>query len=184
VEPPPTPPPPRPQDAYIGGKSCKKCHLKQYRAWSKSPLARSLATLRPSPADDPRAAAKRRVGLDPTKDYATDASCLPCHTTGHGARGGFPARPDASPEAAALAQAMGSVSCEACHGPGARYVAFKKARMLANRNAKFTFEELAPLGLVRPDASVCAGCHNARGPTHATDPFEFGRDRLKVHPQK
>jgi len=49
--------------------------------------------------------AKQRAGLDPARDYTTDAKCLECHTTGYGGVDGYPASPDV----------MGCVSCESCH---------------------------------------------------------------------
>ena len=79
---------------------------------------------------------------------------------------------------------MGSISCEACHGAGGRYVPYKKARLEKDVKSKFTTEELVAQGLRLPTREVCADCHNDQGPTAPTDPFEFDRDKDLVHSKK
>jgi Cytochrome c554 and c-prime len=171
----PTAPPVASKDAYVGWKSCQKCHFAQMKAWKKSPLSRALDALKPTVADDAvRFDAKQRAGLDPARDYSTDKTCLECHTTGYGEGGGYPAAPEV----------MGCVSCESCHGPGARYVAHKLEIVEKDKDAKIPVEQLVALGLVIPDASVCARCHNDRNPTHADDRFDFETAKAKVHPKK
>ena len=183
--PPVTPPAPVWKDAFVGSAACKKCHFQEAKAWSKSPLAKSLDALRPTPADDAvRFDRKKRAGLDPARDYSADPTCLACHTTGYGGDGGYPAGALDSTAARALATTMGSVSCEACHGPGVRFVAYKIGRIGLDSNAKFTAAELTAQGLVIPDAASCLTCHNDRSPTHADDPFDFEVARTKVHPVK
>ena len=190
VPPPPAPtatPPaaPRWKDAFVGPATCKTCHFKEAKAWAKTPLAKSMDSLRPTAAADAvRFEKKKRAGLDPARDYSTDATCLACHTTGHGGEGGYPADPSATPAATARAAAMGSVSCESCHGPGARYAKFKSDTLAASPDGKIAIADLTPLGLVRPDAAVCATCHNERNPTHADDKFDYETARALVHPVK
>ena len=165
--------------------TCKTCHFKEAKAWAKTPLAKSMDSLRPTAAADAvRFEKKKRAGLDPARDYSTDATCLACHTTGHGGEGGYPADPSATPAATARAAAMGSVSCESCHGPGARYAKFKSDTLAASPDGKIAIADLTPLGLVRPDAAVCATCHNERNPTHADDKFDYETARALVHPVK
>ncbi len=162
-------------DAFVGSDACKTCHFAQHRAWKKTALARSLDALAATPPSDAaRYETKTRAGLDPARVYSTDPTCLPCHTTGYGATAGYPESPAAT----------GHVGCEACHGPGGRYVAHKKEAAQRDSAAKFTREELTALGLVIPDANGCARCHNARNPTNPGEPFDFASERLKVHPKK
>ena len=173
---PPTPAPPAPQAppasgaAYVGSAACMKCHFAEAKSWKKTTLAKSMDALRPTAREDSvRFDAKTRAGLDPAKDSTTDATCLACHTTGYGATKGYPAA------------SMDSVSCEACHGPGEKYVAHKLQAIAANKDAKFAQADLVALGLVVPDESVCARCHNAKNPTNADDHFSYAAAREKVH---
>ena len=159
-------------DAFVGARVCQKCHFTEHKSWKKTALARSLDALKPTAKEDAvRFDAKQRAGLDPARDYMTDAKCLECHTTGYGGVDGYPASPDV----------LGSVSCESCHGPGARYVKYKSEGVERNKDAKFPREDLVLQGLVVPDASVCARCHNERNPTHADDHFDYEAAKAKVH---
>ena len=65
---------------YKGNKSCKKCHSKTYKSWEETVHGTALDSLKPSESADVKTAS----GLDPAKDYTTDASCLACHAVGHG----------------------------------------------------------------------------------------------------
>jgi cytochrome c554/c'-like protein len=175
-----------PTPEYVGDKTCKSCHFKQHRAWKKTGLAKAVDTLKPTAEADDKALFDRKAAakLDPTKDYSADATCLACHTTGYGKPGGYPADPAATDEAKALAELMGKVSCESCHGPGSLYSKHKEEKQKEDKKAKFTFEGLAKLGLVKPDDTNCATCHNDQGPTHASSTFDFEKDKAKTHPKK
>lgn len=169
-------------DRFVGPSVCQKCHFKEHRDWKKSPLANAMATLAPTPPENTvLTERKRAAGLDPARDYRSEQKCVRCHTTGFGADGGYPRDATASEAAQRLAATMGSVSCEACHGAGGRYTEYKKTRMAADKDAKFTREELAAQGLVFPTRESCATCHNADGPTHSSDTFDFERDKDRVH---
>jgi peroxiredoxin len=85
--------------AYVGSESCAGCHAAEFATWSKSLHARSVESLAQKGSD-------------------TDASCLECHTTAFGRKGGFPKTGRAS-EHTDLAR----VGCESCHGPGGDHVA-------------------------------------------------------------
>ena len=171
---------------YVGDKACKTCHFKEHRSWRKTSLAKSMDSLKPpDEAEDKRLFDRKTAAeLDPAKDYTTDATCLECHTTGYGKPGGYPADPTASEEAKAHAELMGTVGCESCHGPGSLYAEHKTKELEKDKDAKFTFEGMAKLGLIAPDQANCNSCHNEKGPTHATDPFEYERDKGKSHPKK
>ena len=84
--------------AYVGSDRCESCHPAEFKTWSTSPHAHSLASL--------------------AKDNKTeDGECLTCHTTGYGRDGGFP-------ELAASGKHpdLARVGCESCHGPGADHI--------------------------------------------------------------
>lgn len=76
---------------FQGGAACAGCHRAIGDQWEATPHAKAFKTL--------VAAGKEK-----------DLLCLPCHTTGFGADGGFLAA-DAEPDLAA-------VQCESCHGAG------------------------------------------------------------------
>ncbi|HEU4395209.1 MAG TPA: multiheme c-type cytochrome, partial [Planctomycetota bacterium] len=102
--------------AMAGPASCLSCHAAPHASWQTSPHARSVASL-------------RKTGNEATPH------CLSCHATGLGAPGGFP---DGGP-------AQASVSCEACHGPGAAHAAAAEPARVRLADAK----------------SSCAACHTA-----------------------
>src|SRR5688572_11341270 len=54
---------------FIGAKQCSSCHFDQFLDWRQTKHAKALDVL-------------------PAK-YHNDASCLKCHTTGHGEESGF-----------------------------------------------------------------------------------------------
>jgi hypothetical protein len=168
---------------YVGDKTCMKCHFVEHKSWKKTSMAKSMKTLAPTTEAEDKALfdKKKAASLDPAKDYTTDAKCLKCHTTGYGADG-YPAlAADATPtaEQTAAMTLNAGVTCEACHGPGSLYVKHKTAELEKNKDAKFTAEALAPMGLVKPDEKVCAGCHNAESPTKAE--FKFAESKDKTH---
>jgi len=79
---------------YLGPKDgCRKCHLKEYRSWQKTPHVKSLDVLSDSERQDPE--------------------CLKCHTTGYGDPTGYKSEKE-TPQ-------LAFVGCEVCHGPGSLY---------------------------------------------------------------
>jgi hypothetical protein len=165
---------------YVGSDTCKKCHFKEHRYWKKTVKSDTLKPLRPVTAEenkdlfDKRTAAK----LDPAKDYSTDTACLPCHTIGFGLPGGYPA--DGKADADTM-EKLGQVGCESCHGPGSLYVKHKTDEIAKDKNAKFTFEQMAEFGLIHPSADNCATCHNGKGPTAPAEPFDYEKLKDMVH---
>lgn len=157
--------------AYLGAKSCQKCHFKEYGSWQKTRMARAFDTLKPDAAVE----AKTEAGLDPKKDYTREAKCLSCHTTGYGKPGGYPALVEGkawTPEEKERAARMEGVGCEDCHGPGEKYSPYKKD------HKDYKWADIAKLGAVHPVESTCTTCHNAQSPTYRDFKFEeqIGKD--------
>ncbi|MCB9664534.1 MAG: redoxin domain-containing protein [Alphaproteobacteria bacterium] len=73
---------------HVGVRTCGACHVQEAASWALTHHAVAWHTL------------ERLEKTD-------DASCVPCHVTGHGTRDGWsPERPE-----------LRDVGCEACHGP-------------------------------------------------------------------
>jgi hypothetical protein len=120
---------------YVGVNKCKMCHLKQFKSWEKTKMAKAFELLKPGV----RAEAKTAAGVDPNKDYTADAACIGCHTVNESAD-------------------MPGVQCESCHGPGSDYMKV----MMTNRDYKK--DEVIAKGLVEPDEATCKKCHNEKSP--------------------
>ena len=166
---------------YVGDSKCMKCHSKQVTSWKKNVLARSMDFLKPVTEAENKELfdARKKANSDPAKDYTTDAKCLACHTTGYGKDGGYPEK--ITEENRKVAESMGSVSCEACHGPGSAYLEYKNAKRKENKDYAFTKEELAKVGLVTPVEENCKACHNKDNPTNASDKFKWEESKKNVH---
>ncbi len=87
---------PLPKDlAFVGSKTCNRCHEYEYDRWSTKAHADAFATL-------------KAVG----SDY--DPECAVCHVVGMEYEGGFITE-DETPH-------LKDVGCENCHGPGSEHV--------------------------------------------------------------
>lgn len=143
---------------YIGSRACRACHMSpaqggMYKIWEQSKHAKAYATLG---TDEARAIAAALNIANPQEDE----TCLKCHST----VGGVPS----SRIHQRFDRAEG-VGCEACHGAGELY-----------RTKKVMCDVLtgaitgASVGLVEPDATVCARCHSGTLPAgHPTFTFDF-----------
>jgi hypothetical protein len=120
---------------YVGVKKCKMCHMKEYKSWESTKMAKAFESLKPGVA----AEAKKAAGLDADKDYTTDASCLGCHAVNGKAD-------------------MPGVECESCHGAGSDFMKV----MMTNRD--YTKADITAAGLVAPNESTCKKCHNEKSP--------------------
>jgi hypothetical protein len=87
--------------AYVGSKTCKKCHESAYEVWEKTPHSWAYKTLTET----------EHTRL-PNRQF--DAECVVCHTVGFGRQGGF--------TDAARTPHLENVGCESCHGPGSLHV--------------------------------------------------------------
>ena len=125
---------------YVGSTACQSCHPSEFKTWSESPHNRAVETLA-------------------AKGKQDDATCLKCHTTGMGRRGGFPKNGKGEDPAHAD---FASVGCESCHGPGGNHIA-PSAKKLG------TIVSLADKCDSCAILQICGSCHD-----DANDPgFEF-----------
>ncbi len=157
---------------YVGVKSCKMCHFKQYKTWKKTKMAKTFEVLKPGA----NAEAKAKLKFDPQKDYTKDPLCLSCHTTGFGLPGGYKVPEDGDSKAVKAAKANEGTTCEACHGPGSKYTAIHKSIM---SKKSYTPEELFQAGQYKVGAGVCTMCHNRRNPTAASG-YQFDYEKSRV----
>lgn len=148
------------QHTYVGSSKCKMCHIKEWNAWAATRMSSSYDLLKPGAGAD----AKKKVGLDPAKDYTKDPKCLPCHTTGFGKPGGF-VNMENTPN-------LAGVGCEMCHGAGGDYV---QDQHMSLKNKEYKKPDLVKVGLVDTiTASQCTACHNNESPFVGKDyVFDF-----------
>jgi len=142
---------------YVGPAKCASCHKANYLAWKTSAHAKAFNVLKPGK----RKKAKLRAELDPEKDYTTEKKCVKCHVTGYRKKGGFK-DVESTPQFAA-------VTCEACHGPGSKYVVLHDEKMYG-----FEKKEATDLGQLygADDEAVCLQCH-----AHKDSPFHEKLDK-------
>ncbi|MAE71386.1 MAG: hypothetical protein CME06_13075 [Gemmatimonadetes bacterium] len=154
------------QRGFVGVKKCKLCHKNedqgnQYGQWQASAHAKAYETLGTEKAKEAAAG----IGVDDPQD---SPKCLRCHVTA------FTVREKIATEKITLEE---GVSCESCHGAGKGY--FKKKTMQAIADGKI---DRASVGLTKPDATVCAQCHNEDNPFHKG--FDFDASYAKIaHPR-
>ncbi len=163
--------------AFVGSKKCKKCHMAHTKSWKKTTMGTALDTLKPGK----NAEAKTKHGLDPEKDYTTDASCLKCHTTGYGKDGGYTVPDAADKKSVKKAKALAGVGCESCHGAGGNYIKLHEEIMKSKRT--YTLEEMYASGLTKISADTCTACHNDTGPTFEAFDYDKQKDE-GIHEHK
>lgn len=157
---------------YVGSKKCKICHSKQYRSWAKTRMAKTFDVLKPGE----HAEAKTKLKFDPKKDYTKDVTCLPCHTTGYGLPGGYRIPAEGDVAAAKIAKLNEGTTCEACHGPGSKFIVVHKKIM---KKKSYTFDEMEVVGQIKANVNSCTACHNKRNLTAKSD-FHFDYEKSKA----
>ena len=167
--------------SFVGDKVCQKCHFQEHKSWKKTTMAKAMKSLAPTTEADNKALfdKKKAANLDPAKDYSADEKCVKCHVTGWGTETGYPKDPKANEEAGKRAAMLGGVGCESCHGAGSLYVKNKTEALEKDKEAKFTFDGLSKLGLVKPDEKVCQQCHNSESPFK--EEFKYEEAKAKAH---
>jgi len=147
---------------FIGSESCKKCHLKAFNAWRETNLSRALIVLGPRNSME----TKKKIGIDPYKDYTRDPACLKCHTTG------FKMNQDGT-----YTFSEYGIGCEACHGAGKKYSAIMKMK-----GRTYKREELVKAGLNLDFEKTCLKCHNEESPLIGKEYIFSHKERYKgVH---
>lgn len=159
---------------YVGSDNCKKCHFKEYKSWKKTKKFETLEVLTPGKSAD----LKSKHGLDASKDYTQDPSCVKCHVTGFGHEGGYAIPPEGDEEAAKKAKKLAGVGCESCHGPGSTYIGLHEEILKSKR--EYTQDEMYAAGMWKIEETVCTKCHNEESPTRdSSTPFNFEEQKLK-----
>lgn len=124
---------------YVSSNKCKTCHSKQYKAWQTTEHAHAMKSL--ADAGEKEIADRAAALKVELKGHANESDdCIQCHTTGFHLPGGYPAAD--SLKNAALA----NVTCESCHGPGAKHVSAPMADKKKFINGT-------------PTESMCRQCH-------------------------
>jgi len=174
---------------FVGAVKCNgSCHDAYYKAWADTKHAHTLDLLKPGA----RAKAKKRVKLDPDKDYTKNPLCLRCHTTGYGQRGGFKPQGSKNKKGKDVSSPIDpdepnkeAVGCEMCHS-----VAGGSQFRIVMKNSKGDFKkaDTEKYGQRWDYANVCTRCH-----THRNTPFKpsvadkykfnFEERKKKVHPK-
>jgi hypothetical protein len=135
---------------YLGFETggCKKCHKNQYESWIETPMANAYYSLEAGEKIEE----KKKVGLDPNKDYTKDPECLKCHATGYGKPSGFVSIEET--------EELHGVTCEACHGPGSGYQA-ENIKGTDEPAEKHKLAVAVAAGLLYPvKEDHCTNCHN------------------------
>ncbi|NIQ04095.1 MAG: cytochrome C-554, partial [Nitrospinaceae bacterium] len=152
---------------FVGAVKCNgSCHDPYYQAWINSPHGKTFNLLKPGV----REKAKKRVKLDPEKDYTTNPLCLRCHTTGYGQPGGFKPKgtkrkgKDISTRIDPMEPNKEQVGCEMCHSVagGSQFRVVMK-----NTKGEFKKADTEKYGQRWDYANVCTRCH-----THKRTPFQ------------
>lgn len=159
--------------SYVGLKTCRRCHPKQHKTWKTTKMAKAFEVLKPRISSESKV--KQKFG--PQKDYTKDAKCLECHTTGFGMPGGYKIPESGDSKSAERARENEGTTCEACHGPGSKYIAIMKDAITKKR--KYTLDKLYEAGHYKADVKSCTSCHNRRNPTSGSD-YHFDYEKHKA----
>lgn len=142
--------------AYVGVDACHDCHRAEYEQWNGTRHAAAFATL-----------------LQAGRGY--DKTCIPCHTTGMGGKGGYG-------QESITAKPMINVQCEVCHGPGEDHVKAPPAR---KKGTIYGITDQCSFCIIQ---GVCATCHDrANDPRFAIEralPLVRHRAETKPAPPK
>ncbi len=160
---------------YVGSKKCRMCHGQWHKSWQQSVKGQSFQILK----SGARAEHKRKVGLDPQKDYTTEAACLTCHTVGFGQPGGYRIPPPNDGKAKRFAATREGVGCEACHGPGGGFTQVMGDIYLKER--PYELQEVRRAGLRSIAPQLCLNCHDPKAPCIAEDSPRLKVDSDSLH---
>lgn len=147
---------------YIGEGKCINCHQKEVQKMKSNPDMFRMMT-----------AIERLRGGPPGEDENAP-KCLGCHTTGYGKKWD---------ESVPFADRV-NVQCEACHGPGSKYI---KVMQLGYKNSNNALRKKAIAAglIISPKKDTCFQCHHdgdirPDGTTVIWD-FESSKAKIGVH---
>jgi len=121
------------QPYYVGMGECVKCHQKEVQKMKSNPVMFRMMT-----------AIERLQGAD-----LNNSKCLGCHTTG------YQKKWDKSvPFADRL-----NVQCEACHGPGSKYIKVMDSEYKSNDD-ELRKKAIAAGLIISPKKDTCFQCHH------------------------
>jgi hypothetical protein len=172
------------EHAYVGESKCEDCHDAKHEALAVTDAAGKKIDPITAWQKDPHHAASEALTSDWGKEAAKKASvadpqaegsmCLKCHATGVGGK----SPPDSSE----------AVSCEACHGSAADWVAKDKHGEISDDAAKMKAAvELGMLDVRKMDIreTNCRGCHvkDNKRPCYRSseNPFDVKNDSKFKH---
>ncbi len=131
---------PHPDGLYAGSDACADCHVEAYEIWKETLHYRGALSLE----EDLRGSA----------DALADPKCVACHVVGFEYESGWRSAGADERIRDALANGLGGVGCESCHGPGAEHVRSED-----------------PADVVRSGEARCIECHDGEN-----DPaFDFSK---------
>ena len=147
------------ESRYVTSKVCSACHTGDtvnnvYEKWEASVHAKAYQTLK---TDEAKIIAKKLGISDPLSSEV----CLTCHVTNGGSGKNI--------------NIEEGVSCEACHGPGSRYIMTK---IMSDRERSKKKGLLIP----RNDQEFCKTCHNDKSPTFKGFDYDVAWNEIK-HPK-
>jgi len=147
------------ESRYVTAKVCSACHSGDsvnfvYEKWQASAHAKAYQTLKTQKAKD----VAKKLGIG---NPLESAKCLKCHVTNRS-------------EGKHIDPEEG-VSCEACHGPGSKYIM---------RDIMSDRKKSKEKGLKIPsnDPVFCKTCHNPESPTYKEFKFASAWEKIK-HPK-
>ena len=148
-----------PKAKYVGNQVCKSCHPEAYRIWVAAKHARSYVML------GTMMAMKMGEGCEIQASSPTrSAKCLTCHATASTVSKEYRAPGFHIEE---------GVKCEACHGPGEKYIA---EEIMRDKEAAMA------AGLLIPTEKNCMTCHEPKS-SHGMlkkKPFDYAAAWKKV----
>jgi len=137
------------ESRYVTARVCSACHSGDsvnfvYEKWQASAHAKAYQTLKTQKAKD--VAKKSGVG-----NPLESPKCLRCHVTSSGVGKNVDIEE--------------GVSCEACHGPGSKYI---MRDIMSDRKKS----EKKGLKIPANDPVFCKSCHNPESPTYKEFNFQ------------
>lgn len=143
------------QPYYIGMNRCTSCHKKEFEKMKKN-----------------QSMAKMMTAIDRLQGEDRDTPrCLGCHTTGYGKKWD---------KSIPFAERV-SVQCEACHGPGSKYIKIMENGY--SKNNKSLRRQAIKAGLIiSPKKDTCFQCHHDGdiGPDGQPIIWDFEQHRSQI----